>query len=94
MSVLPPGNVKVRFFVPENTVGSLKPGEAVEVRCDGCGQPVTAFVSCISPQPEFTPPVIYSNETRAKLVFMIEARPRPEEGVRLRPGQPVEVTVK
>jgi HlyD family secretion protein len=94
VSVLPPGNVKVRFFVPENAVGSLKPGQAVEVRCDGCGQPVSAFVSYISPQPEFTPPVIYSNETRAKLVFMIEARPGPEEGVRLRPGQPVEVTVK
>jgi len=64
------------------------------VRCDGCGDEVPATVSYIASEPEYTPPVIYSNETRAKLVFMVEARPSIENAGRLRPGQPVEVTLK
>ena len=92
--MLPPGNVKVRFFVPEAIVGSLKPGRAVALRCDGCEAAVAAQVSYISNEPEYTPPVIYSNETRAKLVFMIEARPSVENAPKLRPGQPVAVTLQ
>ena len=61
------------------------------IRCDGCAEPVAATVSYVSTQPEFTPPIIYSNENRAKLVFMIEARPTAEGARALRPGQPVEV---
>jgi HlyD family secretion protein len=94
VSLLPPGSVKVRFFVPETALGGLKPGQAVEVRCDGCKQPLAATITYISPQAEFTPPIIYSNETRAKLVFMIEARSTPEDALQLRPGQPVGVTLK
>ena len=90
--LLPPGNVKLRFFVPETSAGSLKPGRKVSVGCDGCGAGVAAVVSYVSNEPEFTPPVIYSNETRAKLVFLVEARPSPESAARLRPGQPVSVT--
>jgi HlyD family secretion protein len=92
--MLPPQNVKVRFFVPEPVVGGLKLGRSVAVRCDGCPAEVPAAVSYISNEPEYTPPVIYSNETRAKLVFMIEARPTVENAERLRPGQPVAVTLK
>jgi HlyD family secretion protein len=94
ISLLPPGNVKVRFFVPEAALGGLKPGAQIAVRCDGCDRVILATISYISPQAEFTPPVIYSNETRAKLVFMIEARPATEEAVHLRPGQPVEVSLR
>jgi HlyD family secretion protein len=92
--MLPPQNVKVRFFVPEAVVGALKPGRNVALRCDGCPADVPATVSYISDAPEYTPPVIYSNETRAKLVFMIEARPAVENAARLRPGQPVAVTLQ
>ena len=93
--LLPPGNVKLRFFVPETAAGSLKPGRKVSVGCDGCGAGVAAVVSYVSNEPEFTPPVIYSNETRAKLVFLVEARPAsPESAARLRPGQPVSVTLQ
>ncbi len=92
--LLPPGNVKLRFFVPETAAGSLKPGRSVSVGCDGCGAGVAAVVSYVSNEPEFTPPVIYSNETRAKLVFLVEARPSPESAARLRPGQPVSVTLQ
>ena len=93
VSLLPPGNVKVRFFVPETQVGAVHPGDPVSIACDGCGAPISAKVSFISTQAEYTPPVIYSKDSRAKLVFMIEARPGPQDGAKLRPGQPVDVTL-
>jgi HlyD family secretion protein len=92
--LLPPGNVKLRFFVPETAAGYLKPGRNVSIGCDGCGAGVPAVVSYVSNEPEFTPPIIYSNETRAKLVFLVEARPSVENAARLRPGQPVSVTLQ
>lgn len=89
--MLPPGNVKVRFYVPETVVGALRNGQSVQVRCDGCSAPVAATISYVSNEAEYTPPVIYSNETRRKLVFLIEARPAEADAPKLRPGQPVEV---
>ena len=91
VSLLPPGNVRVRFFVPERTVGSIKPGDAIIVSCDGCAAPMRASISFISARAEYTPPVIYSKDSRAKLVFMVEARTAPEDAIKLRPGQPVDV---
>ena len=92
--MLPPQNVKVRFFVPETVAGGLKPGRGISVHCDGCGADVPAVVSYISNEPEYTPPIIYSNETRAKLVFLVEARPAVDDATRLRPGQPVSVVLQ
>jgi HlyD family secretion protein len=92
--MLPPKNVKLRFFVPEIVAGGLQPGRNVSVRCDGCETDVPATVSYVSNEPEYTPPVIYSNDTRAKLVFMVEARPSAEDAPKLRPGQPVAVTLR
>ena len=89
--MLPPGNVKVRFYVPETVVGALRNGQAVQVRCDGCAAPVAATISYVANEAEYTPPVIYSNETRRKLVFLVEARPSAADAPKLRPGQPVEV---
>jgi len=93
VSLLPPENVKVRFFVPEADVGRLRLGGTVRVRCDGCGEEITAALSYVSPRAEYTPPVVYSRESRAKLVFMAEARPSPQDALRLKPGQPVDVVV-
>ncbi len=92
--MLPPGNVKVRFFVPETIVGSIQPGRELMLHCDGCKAAIAATVSYVSDAPEYTPPVIYSNETRAKLVFMVEARPAAASAQALRPGQPVTVTLR
>jgi HlyD family secretion protein len=89
VSMLPPENVKVRFFVPEARVGTLRIGQAVIIRCDACAEPVEATLTFIAPEAEYTPPVIYSRENRAKLVFMVEARPSAEKATRLHPGQPV-----
>jgi HlyD family secretion protein len=91
VTLLPPTHTKVRFFIPETILGSIRVGQSVSVRCDGCGEPIAAQVSYISSQAEYTPPVIYSRENRAKLVFLVEARPAPAEAARLHPGQPVEV---
>jgi HlyD family secretion protein len=88
VSLLPPGNIKVRFFVPETALATVALGDAVNVSCDGC-EPIPARVSFIARTAEFTPPVIYSLEERAKLVFMVEART--ERVDKLRVGQPVNV---
>ncbi|MEN4922213.1 HlyD family efflux transporter periplasmic adaptor subunit [Achromobacter spanius] len=94
VSLLPPGNIKLRFFVPETVVGSLKMGQQATVRCDGCGDPIPVRIDYVSDQAEYTPPVIYSRESRSKLVYMVEARPAPEAATRLHPGQPVEVVLQ
>jgi len=91
VSLLPPNNIKVRFFVPETRIATVKPGQTVNISCDGCGAPVSATVSYIAPQAEYTPPVIYSQENRSKLVFLVEARPAPGAAAKLHPGQPVDV---
>jgi len=91
LALLPPGNVKVRFFVPETMLPNIAYGDAVGIGCDGCAGDLTVRVSFIARQSEFTPPVIYSLDERAKLVFLIEALP--EKPGALRVGQPVDVTV-
>lgn len=91
VSLLPDGATKARFFVPEAELGSIAAGQAVTLSCDGCGAPIPARITRIATQAEYTPPVIFSNAQRAKLVFMIEARPEPAEGKRLKPGQPLDV---
>ena len=80
VSLLPPGNIKVRFFVPKPRLGdAAASARRVRVACDGCAARSTRRVTFISPQAEYTPPVIYSRENRAKLVFLVEARPTAED---------------
>lgn len=93
VALLPPANLKARFFVPEVELAGIALGSAVTLQCDGCGAPIAARISHIATRPEYTPPVIYSNEQRSKLVFMAEAKPAPADAVRLRPGQPLTVRV-
>ena len=92
VSLLPPNNVKIRFYVPETTLATLRLGDVVRVRCDGCGADIAATVRFIAPQAEYTPPVIYSRENRAKLVYLVEARPDAPNPA-LHPGLPVEVSL-
>jgi HlyD family secretion protein len=91
VALLPPGNLKIRFFAPQAAVPELKYGDVVGISCDGCDKGLTAKISFIARSAEFTPPVIYSVEERAKLVFLIEARPEHPEKFRV--GQPVTVTL-
>src|SRR5437660_3322650 len=89
--LLPPQNIKVRAFVPETRVGSIHYGDEVRVAADGVRDPFVGKVSYISPRAEYTPPVIYSRESRAKLVFMVESVFDPQVAANLHPGQPVDV---
>jgi len=91
VSLLPPENIFVRFFVPEPRLAEVHGGDKVTLLCDRCPAAFTATVSFISPQAEYTPPVIYSEASRAKLVYMVEARPPREQAPLINPGQPVAV---
>lgn len=94
VQMLPPQNIKVRFFVPEKVLGSLAVGREVSLHCDGCAADVAATITYVSSAAEYTPPVIYSNETRGKLVYMVEAHPAPTDAAKLHPGQPLEVRLQ
>jgi HlyD family secretion protein len=91
VSLLPPENIFVRFFVPEPRLAEVHGGDKVALLCDRCPTDLAATISFISPQAEFTPPVIYSEASRAKLVYMVEARPPREQAALINPGQPVAV---
>src|SRR5215831_1922804 len=89
LSIMPPGNMKIRFFVPETELPKLALGDQVRITCDNCSPDLTAKIYFIATTAEYTPPVIYSLEERNKLVYLIQARPaRPDA---LRVGQPVSV---
>jgi HlyD family secretion protein len=91
--LLPPENLKVRFFVPQEILPQIKTGEAISVNFDGAAKNYSAMINFISTQNEFTPPVIYNRENRAKLVYMIEAKFSSSDAADLRPGQPVDVKI-
>lgn len=89
LSIMPPGNMKIRFFVPEPELPKLAIGDEVRVTCDNCAGDLTAKIYFIATAAEYTPPVIYSLDERNKLVYLIQARPsRPDS---LRVGQPISV---
>ena len=90
VELLPPGNVKVRVYVPETMLGQIQVGDPVELTIDGRSSKPQAKVSFISPRAEYTPPVIYSEEMREKLVFLIELTVPPEVAATLHPGQPLD----
>ncbi|MEY3218965.1 MAG: hypothetical protein RIT27_322 [Pseudomonadota bacterium] len=92
LALLPPSAIKIRFYVSESVLGALQIGQLVHIHCDSCSDHLTANISFISTQAEYTPPVLYNLENRAKLVWRIEARPSSVEiAQRLHVGQPVDV---
>ncbi len=89
LSIMPPGNIKVRFYVPEPDLPKLAIGDEVSISCDNCAADLTAKIYFIATSAEYTPPVIYSLDERDKLVYLVQARPaRPDV---LRVGQPISV---
>ncbi|WP_338690561.1 efflux RND transporter periplasmic adaptor subunit [Bradyrhizobium sp. 26S5] len=89
LSIMPPGNMKLRFFVSEAELPKLALGDEVRVTCDNCAADLTAKIYFIATTAEYTPPVIYSLDERNKLVYLIQARPsRPDV---LRVGQPISI---
>jgi HlyD family secretion protein len=94
LTILPDGAVKLMLYVPEALLFGTTVGTRLDVRCSGCPQGLAATVSYVSQEPEFTPPVIYSAQTRQKLVYLVEARPEGEPAARLQPGQIVDVMLR
>ncbi|MEH4573719.1 HlyD family efflux transporter periplasmic adaptor subunit, partial [Klebsiella pneumoniae] len=88
-----PENIKVRFFIPEAKLGKFKIGSKVKLICDGCAEPIAGVINYISPEAEFTPPVIYSTKRREKLIFMAEAIPALQQAGRMKIGQPFDVEI-
>lgn len=93
VTLLAPEAVKIRFYIPEAALATIKQGQRINISCDSCQQPIPARISFIANSAEYTPPVIYSKENRSKLVFMVEAKPLDSKTFLLHPGQPVAVTL-
>ncbi len=91
VALLPPENLKLRFFAPEGLLAKMQIGSSLAFSCDGCPSPQSARISYVASEPQFTPPVIYSLDEREKLVFLVEARPDDSSG--LRPGLPVTIAL-
>lgn len=94
ISLLPPDNIKVRFFIPQAILGKIKTGMSVRLSCDGCSAAIPGTINYISPEAEFTPPVIYSTKRREKLIYRVEATPNREHAIQLKVGQPFDVEVR
>jgi HlyD family secretion protein len=88
--LLPPANIKVRAFVTQEKLGLIHQGDSVSVSVDGVTAPYEGRVTFISPYSEFTPPVIYSQDMREKLVFLVEISFDPKIAAKLHPGEPVD----
>lgn len=91
VALLVAANIYIVFYLPESNLGGIKLGQKVQISCDGCPEIIIAEIGYISPQAEYTPPVIFSRETRDKLVYRIEAYVNEADAYKLHPGQPVTV---
>ncbi|HXZ69229.1 MAG TPA: efflux RND transporter periplasmic adaptor subunit [Alphaproteobacteria bacterium] len=91
LAILPPANIKIRFYVPETQLSAIKLGQEITLTCDACKAPISARISFIAREAQYTPPFIYSRDERAKLVYLVEARPGDARD--LRPGQPLDVSL-
>lgn len=92
VAFLPDGAIKLKVYVPETRLAGLSLGQKLAVRCDGCEAGLSAEITYIAREPEFTPPVIYSLQSRQTLVYLIEARSSPDKPLKLQPGQIVDVS--
>lgn len=93
VSLLSPGDIKVIFYVSETDLGAVKLNNKISVKCHSCSKSYEGRISFISPSAEYTPPVIYSNQTSEKLIYRIEAKFASQDAYNLHPGQPVNVTL-
>lgn len=94
LRLLPPENIKIRFFVPQSVAETLRNTQKISINSRADNQKIPAQITYISTEAEYTPPIIYSNETKEKLTYMIEAYPESKYATLLHPGQPVEVSLE
>jgi HlyD family secretion protein len=94
VSLLAPQNIKLVFFIPEPLLSAIALGQTIQFTCDSCKEKTPAIISFISQDAEYTPPVIYSKDSRDKLVYRVEAKIAPDIAIRFHTGQPVDVYLK
>lgn len=94
VSLLDASQVKIIFYIPEILLSKLKLDQLIQVACDNCNKPIKGKIVYISNAAEYTPPVIYSDTIREKLVYRIEAEPlSPAFPLEVYPGQPITVKI-
>jgi HlyD family secretion protein len=91
--LLSPKDTYVIFFIGEQKLNSIKTGDKIFIDCDGCKKRYQARIDYIYPNAEYTPPVIFSQESRDKLVYRVEAKMSIEDTKQFNTGQPVSVMV-
>lgn len=91
LAILAPENIQILFYVNEPQLSNLKIGQKISFTCDGCSAKLAATINFISPEAEYTPPIIYSKDTRNKLVFLVRATLPKDQRSRFHPGQPISV---
>ncbi|MDD5051448.1 MAG: HlyD family efflux transporter periplasmic adaptor subunit [Sulfuricurvum sp.] len=91
--LLPPQNRKIRFFVPEKIAEGLQIHQKVHFYKMNDPKSIEGEITYLSPEAEYTPPLIYSNESKNRLVFMVEAYPKLSEAIQFHPGQPIQVVI-
>jgi multidrug resistance efflux pump len=84
--------VTLVVYVPENRIGQVRLGQAVQVTVDSFpGQAFTGQVRHISDEPEFTPRNVATKEERLNTFYAVEVRLPNAEGL-LKPGMPADAT--
>ncbi len=91
LAILSPKNIRVLFYIPEKRLHQVTLGKTITFTCDSCEKNISAKISYISPEAEYTPPVIYSKDTRDKLVYLIRADMPENIARQFHPGQPITV---
>lgn len=91
LAILTPDNIKVLFYIPEKQLSQIHLGQTIHFTCDNCKTSTKATISYISPEAEYTPPIIYSEKTRNTLVYLVRADLSPEASKQYHPGQPLDI---
>ncbi len=91
LSLVTPEKLKVVFYIFEPLFATLQLKQTIYLSYDGYNKKIPATISYISSKSEYTPPYIFSENTRAKFVYRIEAKPIRTALLHLHPGQPVSV---
>jgi HlyD family secretion protein len=91
LSLLSPTYIHVLFYIPEPLLSQIRIGQTISFTCDGCKSETNAVINYISPEAEYTPPIIYSKDTRYKLVYLVRAQMPPDIAKQFHPGQPVDI---
>lgn len=93
LALLTLDNIRVLFYIPEKKLSSIRIGQTIHFNCDGCQKTYSAKINYISSEAEYTPPIIYSADTRYNLVYLVRADLPPEIAKLFHPGQPLDITL-